>query len=322
MNEKFIKSLRNPKDRNLEFTRIDNFLIDSSGDKYPILNDIPRFVELDNYSQSFGFQWNKFKKTQFDIEGHFNISENRFYKNTRWKNIDLVGNKILEVGSGAGRFTEVLLRTGAELFSVDYSNAVDANWQSNRDKKDFFIAQASIYELPFEENSFEYVFCYGVIQHTPDVKASFMNLVKFLKVGGKLSIDVYKKNWKSIFLSKYWFRLFTKKMSHNKLLKLIEWYVPKWFPISSLLIRIPFIGKFLCQIIPISNYTLQFPELTKQQLVEWAILDTFDMLSPEYDQPQTLSTLKKWALEANLKITYCGVGDNGYVLNATKVCVE
>jgi hypothetical protein len=89
-----------------------------------------------------------------------------------------------------------------------------------------------------------------------------------------------------------------------------------------LLIQIPFIGKFLCQIIPISNYTLQFPELTKQQLVEWAILDTFDMLSPEYDQPQKLSTLKKWALDAKLEITYCGVGDNGYVLNATKVCVE
>ena len=322
MKDKFINFLRNPKNRQLDFTIVDNFLIDSSGNKFPIINDIPRFVEQDNYSKSFGFQWNKFKKTQFDIKGHFNISEDRFYNNTRWRNIDLAGKKILEVGSGAGRFTEVILRTEAELFSVDYSNAVDANWQSNKEKKEFFIAQASIYELPFKENSFDFVFCYGVIQHTPDVKASFMNLVKFLKVGGKLSIDVYKKNWKSIFLSKYWFRIFTKKMSHHKLLKLIEWYVPKWFPVSSLLIRIPYIGKFLCQIIPISNYTMQFPELSKHQLVEWAILDTFDMLSPEYDQPQTLSTLKKWAIDAKLEITYCGVGDNGYVLNATKVCVE
>jgi 2-polyprenyl-3-methyl-5-hydroxy-6-metoxy-1,4-benzoquinol methylase len=322
MKDRFVKFLRNPKKPQLEFTRIDNFLIDSSGDKFPIVNEIPRFVEPNNYSQSFGFQWNNFKKTQFDIKGQFNISEDRFYKNARWKNVDLAGKKILEVGSGAGRFTEVLLNTEAELFTVDYSNAVDANWQSNKEKKEFFIAQASVYELPFEKNSFDYVFCFGVIQHTPNVKESFMCLVEQVKPGGKISIDVYKKNWKSIFLSKYWFRPITKRMNHENLLKFIKWYIPLWFPISTFLLKIPIFGKFLCQIIPISNYSLQFPQLTNEQLIEWAILDTFDMLSPEYDQPQTLSTLKKWALDAKLEITYCGEGDNGYVLNATKVCVE
>ena len=173
-----------------------------------------------------------------------------------------------------------------------------------------------------KDNSFDYVFCYEVIQRTPDVMKNYMNLVMFPNVGGKDSIDVYKINWKSIFLSKYRYIPFTKKISYHKLLKHIEWYVTNFFPISSLLIRIPFIGKFLCQIIPICNYILQFLELIKQQLVEWVILETFNMLSLKYDQPQTLTTLYKCPFEAKLEIIYCEIGDNEYVLNVTKVCVE
>ena len=42
-----------------------------------------------------------------------------------WNETDLSGCNVLEVGSGAGRFTEVVLTyTKANLYSVDYSNAV------------------------------------------------------------------------------------------------------------------------------------------------------------------------------------------------------
>ena len=34
--------------------------------------------------------------------------------------------------------------------------------------------------------------------------------------------------------------------------------------------------------------------LSKEQLREWVILDTFDMFSPEYDHPQSLSTVHQW----------------------------
>ena len=37
------------------------------------------------------------------------------------------------------------------------------------------------------------------------------------------------------------------------------------------------------------------------------------MLSPEYDQPQTFETFKKWLIEANLEIIKCEPGDNGFV---------
>ena len=43
-------------------------LIDrATGKDYKIVNAIPRFLDSEkNYSDNFGLQWNKFKKTQFD----------------------------------------------------------------------------------------------------------------------------------------------------------------------------------------------------------------------------------------------------------------
>jgi len=46
------------------------------------------------------------------------------------------------------------------------------------------------------------------------------------------------------------------------------------------------------------------PNLSKKELKEWVILDTFDMFSPEHDHPQRISTVKKWFEEAGAKVTF------------------
>jgi hypothetical protein len=51
--------------------------------------------------------------------------------------------------------------------------------------------------------------------------------------------------------------------------------------------------------VPVADYTGIFP-LSEQQLKEWALLDTFDMLSPTYDNPQSSDTVQRWFEEAKL----------------------
>ena len=98
------------------------------GTIYPIIDGIPRYVELDNYSESFGYQWNINQKTQLDSYTGLPISKKRLYAATGWnEKTDLSGQSILEAGSGAGRFTEPLVKTNASVYSFDYSRAVDAN---------------------------------------------------------------------------------------------------------------------------------------------------------------------------------------------------
>lgn len=295
-----------------------DYLISKNGKKFPIINNIPRFVDTNNYSTSFGFQWNYFHDTQVDKFNNTEISKERVFSTTKWPKILSSDNKILEVGSGSGRFTEILVQTNAKVFSLDYSTAVEANANNNSNHNNLYLSQASVYEMPFNYNYFDKIFCLGVIQHTPDVEKSFAEMVKHLKPKGEIVIDVYADTLKTKFYSKYWFRPITKRLNKEVLLNFIKWYIPYWFPVSTILLKIPILGKFLSQIIPICNYSETYPTLNKSQLVEWAILDTFDMLSPEYDIPQTKRNLEKWVNKYQLDLIELRRGYNGYILIAKK----
>jgi len=102
------------------------WLVSSEGRRYPIRDFIPRFVPETTYADSFGLQWNRFRKTQLDSYTKQPISVERFYKASGWRPEELKGRLVLDVGCGAGRFAEVVLSAGARVVAIDYSNAVDA----------------------------------------------------------------------------------------------------------------------------------------------------------------------------------------------------
>ena len=127
---KDLSALRDPRSGSL-LTNADDVLRGATGHEYPIVNGIPRFVERDNYANDFGSQWNRFPKTQLDSHTKLTLSENRLERCLGERLGNLRGKMVLEAGSGAGRFTEVLLKYGAVVHSFDYSNAVEANKGNN-----------------------------------------------------------------------------------------------------------------------------------------------------------------------------------------------
>ena len=261
---------------------------------FPIARSIPRFAPPDNYATNFGFQWTKFSRTQLDSHSGTQITRDRFFTSTGWRPPELEGKRILDVGCGAGRFAEVALSCGAEVVALDYSIAVDACWKNNRTKGDLHCVQGDIYHLPFAPGSFDYVYCLGVLQHTPDVAAAFAALAKQPKAGGRLAVDIYPKLWHNIASGKDWIRPLTKRMDPLKLFRLVEnVLVPLLLPVSRIIGRVPLLGRKLRRVIPVSNYEGVFP-LNDAQLREWAVLDTYDMLAPAYDQPQNANTLRSW----------------------------
>ena len=70
-------------------------------------------------------------------------------------------------------------------------------------------------------------------------------------------------------------------------------WVPLMLRITQPLGRIPGVGPLLVRAIPVADYRNVFP-LTEAQVTEWALLDTFDWLSPEYDQPQKREVVNQW----------------------------
>ena len=96
---------------------------------------------------------------------------------------------------------------------------------------------------------------------------------------------------------KYLLRPVTKRMDQQKLFSWLVAHVPTMLRISQFIGHIPFAGRFLKRIVPVVDYTGIYP-LSQKQLEEWALLDTFDMLAPTYDNPQSVATVTRWFNQA------------------------
>jgi SAM-dependent methyltransferase len=275
---------------------------------FPIRDGIPRFVDHENYGRSFGFQWTIHQKTQLDSYIGMAISKNRLFKATGWPEC-LHGQRILEAGSGAGRFTECLIETGAEVFSFDFSVAVDSNSRNNGKSSSLHLFQADLRNIPLPSGSFDKILCLGVLQHTPDPGASFLSLARMVRPGGELVIDIYRKNFLSLLQWKYVLRPVTKGIRRDTLYKVISRGVPLLLPLARLLRKVG--GRFGARLLPIVEYS--HLGLSAEHNQQWAILDTFDMYSPMYDLPQTSATIVRWFQEAGFQDVCVVPGPNGLI---------
>ena len=60
--------------------------------------------------------------------------------------------------------------------------------------------------------------------------------------------------------------------------------------------------------LPIVDIKTTFPkDLSTKERREWAILDTFDMFSPEHDHPQSFSSVESMFKKHNCEITFSGI---------------
>lgn len=278
----------------------EGWLISADGQqRYPVLRGIPRFVSQSNYADNFGMQWNHFRKTQLDSHSGHPISTERFWLATGWKPEQLKDQWVLDAGCGAGRFAEVALLAGAKVVALDYSSAVDACYANLKHHPNLHVVQGDIYALPFAPETFPFVYSLGVLQHTPDVAKAFAALPPMLRGGARLCADFYWNRIRTMLHTKYLFRPLTKRMDQSKLFQLLQHWVPTLLLISQALGRVPLIGRVLKRIVPVADYTGRFP-LSDQQLKEWALLDTFDMLAPTYDNPQSAATVRHWFEQAGL----------------------
>lgn len=271
------------------------------GHSFPVEGGLPRFVPDEGYADSFGLQWQNFSRSQLDSNTGIPASRERLFKGTGWPE-RMDGELILEAGCGMGRFTEVLLSTGARVVSFDYSRAADITHKAFG-AMGARVCQASIFEMPFRPGSFDRVFCYGVIQHTPDVRRAFFELAKMVKPGGHLAIDVYdrRKMW---FNARYRVRWLTKRIDKRRLLQWCKTIVPAYMRV------VPPLHPWNQLFVPIKDYRGALG-LDREREIEISVLDTMDMLSPAFDSPQYLRTIKRWFREAGFERIEAWRGGNG-----------
>ncbi|MFI5203012.1 MAG: class I SAM-dependent methyltransferase [Flavobacteriales bacterium] len=275
---------------------------------YPLLNGVFQIEKGNNYADNFGKQWKLFKKTQLDKYSNTTASLDRL-KVLLGSSFDMLNDKnVLEVGCGAGRFTQILLDySRAVIYSVDLSEAVEANYENNGPNNRLKLFRSSVYALPFEKQAFDFVFLFGVLQHTPDPGETVRSLCEMVKPGGEIIIDFYpRKGFYTLLSAKYMLRPFTKRMNPARLLRRIRRHAG-WMIKFSLFLRKIKLG-FLNRFIPICDIHSTLPaSLTPEQRKEWVILDTFDMFSPAYDTPQKVKWVASYFNMNEFDLTFAGI---------------
>jgi len=258
----------------------------SCNSNFPIRSGIPRFVSEDNYTKSFGFQWNLFKYEQIDGNENEDLSERRFYSETGWTRESMKDKWILDAGCGAGRFLDIASRSGCNVVGIDMSNAVEAAAETMQGRRNVHLVQASIYELPFMAGAFDACYSLGVLQHTPDPLKAVKSLPCVLKEDGEIAVTIYERKPWTWINAKYLIRPITKRINKKALLLLIKMLMPVLYPLTSFLFGLPVMGRVFKFVIPVADYA-HSPGLLLKQRYRCVTLDTFDMLSPEFDFPQT-----------------------------------
>jgi 2-polyprenyl-3-methyl-5-hydroxy-6-metoxy-1,4-benzoquinol methylase len=264
--------------------------------------EIPSFVPGQHYASNFGKQWARFRDIQLDSVNGTTISRS-YLETLIEKPIEsLSGKTVMEVGAGAGRFTEHIVRFAKQVVAVDLSEAIFVN--SALGAKNLIAAQANLLEMPRLKIKFDLVYCRGVLQHTPDPVQSIAQLHRWVKPGGMVAFDIYPPGTLGKFGAKYLLRPVMQRLfNYESFLKFLESYAP---PLLRLRWRIkpflPGITKNLLDfILPIYDYR-DVLDLTNEQLIEWGKLDTLDAFFAHYDNPMSYEEVLRALQDMGVKV--------------------
>jgi SAM-dependent methyltransferase len=143
---------------------------------------------IDNSTvDSFGEEWLKFNQFSeediktagnqyFDIVPEFLLNENTC---------------VLDAGCGSGRWTKFIAGKVKIVEAIDPSLAVLAAQKMNKDNLNVRITNASISNIPFDDESFDFIICLGVLHHIPNTQKALSDTVKKLKTGGHILLYLY-----------------------------------------------------------------------------------------------------------------------------------
>ena len=125
------------------------------------------------------------------------------------KTIHAVDKQGLDAGCGEGHMIGYLhdRRVLGQLTAVDIGKKNVRYAQSHFPWADYQVA--NICNLPFPDNSFDYVMSIEVFEHLPDPKKAIIELKRIAKPGAYLIISVpYEPffHWGNLLRGKYWYR--------------------------------------------------------------------------------------------------------------------
>ena len=106
------------------------------------------------------------------------------------------GQKVLEVGVGAGTDFLQWVRAGVKAYGVDLTEEAVNHVKKRLDiyhlsAEDIRVADAE--KLPYENGYFDLIFSFGVIHHSPDTVKALEEIIRCTRKSGTIKIMVYNR---------------------------------------------------------------------------------------------------------------------------------
>ena len=135
--------------------------------------------------RDFGSEWGRFDQSNLSaadraemFEGYFHISP--------WDGLpsESIG---ADIGCGSGRWASLVAPRVGHLRLVDPSDdALLVARQNLANLGNVSFYQASVDNLPFEEESLDFAYALGVLHHVPETAEAVLSIAKVLKPGAPL----------------------------------------------------------------------------------------------------------------------------------------
>ena len=283
---------------------------------FTIKNNVFILDDDDQYAENFGKQWKKYLFTQIDSKNDFKISHN-YINDLLFNNFKYIENKnIFEIGSGAGRFTEILTKYSKNVCTIDLSKAIFYNVEKSN--PNVSRIKGNYFNLISKEK-FDVIICRGVLQHTPNPIQYLLKLFEFCKKDGLVIFDIYSSPKLGKFHPKYffWRPLIKNFIKYENLESFLTKNIKFLLKSKRLIKKLCFNSDLLSDaIIPVYDYINKI-ELRSDQLEEWAILDTLDGMYAFYDYPQRNSMIVKHLISKNKTIIKNNKRKNYFIVKNT-----
>ncbi len=144
---------------------------------------------IDNVTvESFGEEWSKFDSFS---EEEINNVGNEYFDIVDFEGINAKDMTALDAGCGTGRWSIYLSKKVKDVYAIDPSKAIFSAAELTKNIPNIHLVNCSIDDMPFENESFDFVFSLGVLHHIPDTQQALKDLVTKLKPGGYCLIYLY-----------------------------------------------------------------------------------------------------------------------------------
>lgn len=222
----------------------------------------------------------------------------------------------LDAGCGFGRHLYNAALFGAKMVGMDFSDAIESSRKNTQMLKNVYLVKGDIYNPPFTDNAFDFIYSIGVLHHLPDPEKGFQSLLRFVKKGGAIFIWVYSDTRKITNALLGFVRIFTTRMPFA-ILKAVCFIsaVLDYLIISSfkLLAKSRFLNKV------IEKITFDRIKLYMRYPFQVAYADWFDRLSAPIRFYYSADGLRGWAKRAGLKnVVISPTGKYGWRLYGEK----